>query len=245
MPRVVFGLLVLEFPLTVALLVLFGVATPDAYRTKLWEDGAKNRFNSHPSAILYAYANYRPVKVPLVWSQFITNFNVVIVVMSLFFLLAKSTLYLMHVLFPVLSLLLHCLLAALYAFSVYGQTSADLLDPQHPAMGPPWYISKDCSVASTRSNVGYCQQAKSAFFVTVFMLALFSFHITFALWSFLCPKKPSVTLVASPGSNMPDDNVYGSPESYVTTEEKWEMGQMPKSPMSPRTVAFRTLAGQS
>lgn len=69
MPRVVLGLMVLEYPLTVALLVLFGVATPDSYRSKLWLDGSKNGFNSNPNKILYAYANYKPIDTPIVWSQ--------------------------------------------------------------------------------------------------------------------------------------------------------------------------------
>ena len=61
--------LALELPLTVALLALFGIADPDTYRTKLWQDGADNGFNSSPTAGLYAAANYQPYKTPAVWSQ--------------------------------------------------------------------------------------------------------------------------------------------------------------------------------
>jgi hypothetical protein len=102
-------LVVLEFPFTVALLALFGIAAPDLYRTLLWQDGANNGFNSNPNAALYAAANYRPYTTPKVWSQLyvflpspsfriylsahiiisITNYNVVIVVLSMFILLAK------------------------------------------------------------------------------------------------------------------------------------------------------------
>lgn len=62
------GLVVLEFPLTVSTLALFGIADPDTYRTKLWEDGSINGFNSDPSTPLYAAANYQPVNIPLIWS---------------------------------------------------------------------------------------------------------------------------------------------------------------------------------
>jgi hypothetical protein len=101
-------LVVIEFPFTVALLALFGIADPDLYRTLLWQDGANNGFNSNPNAALYAAANYRPYTTPKVWSQLyvppltlcarsipahviisITNYNVVIVVLSMFIMLAK------------------------------------------------------------------------------------------------------------------------------------------------------------
>lgn len=62
-------LVVSEFPFTVALLALFGIADPDLYRTLLWQDGADNGFNSSPNAALYAAANYRPYTTPKVWSQ--------------------------------------------------------------------------------------------------------------------------------------------------------------------------------
>ena len=64
-----YGLVVVEFPLTVALLALFGIAAPDTYRTKLWQDGSENGFNSSPTAGLYAAANYRPFTTPMVWAS--------------------------------------------------------------------------------------------------------------------------------------------------------------------------------
>lgn len=63
------ALFIIEFPLTVALLTLFGIADPNTYRTKMWQNGADQGFNSNPNEILYAYANYRPIDPPLVWSQ--------------------------------------------------------------------------------------------------------------------------------------------------------------------------------
>lgn len=69
MRKLFFTLLVIEIPLTIAALALFGIADPDTYRTKLWRNGSVKGFNSDPNEILYAYANYRPISVPLVWSR--------------------------------------------------------------------------------------------------------------------------------------------------------------------------------
>jgi len=61
-------MLAIESALTVPALALTGIADPDTYRDKLWHDGFMNGYNSDPSTILYSYANYQPVKTPLVWS---------------------------------------------------------------------------------------------------------------------------------------------------------------------------------
>lgn len=67
--KLMYGLFVLEFFLTVAALTFFGIADPNTYRTKLWQNGANKGFNSDPSVVLYSFANYRPISTPLVWSQ--------------------------------------------------------------------------------------------------------------------------------------------------------------------------------
>ena len=69
LPKLMIALFVLETPLTIACLVFFGVADPDTYRTRLWQNGSDKHFNSNPNEILYSYANYQPIKVPLIWSQ--------------------------------------------------------------------------------------------------------------------------------------------------------------------------------
>lgn len=68
--RVFYILLMLELLATVALLILFGIAQPDLFRTQLWQAGADLNFNSSPVIILYAYANYEPLpKIPFVWAE--------------------------------------------------------------------------------------------------------------------------------------------------------------------------------
>jgi hypothetical protein len=64
----IIALVVLEFPVTVAALALFGIADPDTYRTNLWEDGFLNGFNSSPDGPLYAAANYESFTIPIIWS---------------------------------------------------------------------------------------------------------------------------------------------------------------------------------
>lgn len=98
-----------------------------------------------------------------------TNFNVVISVLSMFILLVKTTMFVMHIFIPLLSLLVHGLLIALYAVSVRNQSAPDMSDPQHPSPGLPWYLSKGCSGAKPE-NKGYCMQARASFAVACVML---------------------------------------------------------------------------
>ena len=69
LPKVVLGLIILEFPFTVANLALFGIAAPNTYRTILWRVGGEMGFNSDPTKIAYAAYNYQKVETPLVWSS--------------------------------------------------------------------------------------------------------------------------------------------------------------------------------
>lgn len=76
----------------------------------------------------------------------------------------------MRVWVPFLSILVHILLIALFSYSAYAQASHDLSDPKHPQTGPPWFITKSCSVSNTDSIKGYCEQAKAAFALTIVMM---------------------------------------------------------------------------
>lgn len=62
-------LVAIEFPITVIILTFAGIASHDLYRTKLWQDGADNGFNSAPDEVVYAAANYRTFKIPMVWNS--------------------------------------------------------------------------------------------------------------------------------------------------------------------------------
>jgi hypothetical protein len=102
-----------------------------------------------------------------------TKYDLVISVLSMFILLLKATLVPMHVFYPIFSFVIHGLEIGLWGYSLYGQTSSDTLDPKG-RRNAPWYITKSCNVAYNKSNVGYCEQAKASFYVSIIMLCVSS-----------------------------------------------------------------------
>ncbi|RYP79774.1 hypothetical protein DL769_002796 [Monosporascus sp. CRB-8-3] len=228
-----------ELLATVAVLVFFGLAQPDLYRTQLWRAGSDLNFNSSPVIILYAYANYRPIpQIPFVWSQALTNFNVAISIISLFVLLLKCIMFIMHVWYPLLALVVNICLAGLYITSVYGQAGPDYLDPNHPSK-VAWYIAKSCKVAANPSVQGSCLQAKGSFASTVIMLAIILANLGLTIWALL-PNEADKTSVAE------DDDSDSSP-TKLKGKDAWEMRGIPPTPRTanmpytPRTMAFNTL----
>ncbi|KAL8946407.1 MAG: hypothetical protein Q9222_007192, partial [Ikaeria aurantiellina] len=184
-PRTIIYLFVIELLIEIAALALYGIAQPNLYRTKLWQEGADHGWSSDPHEIIYSYANYRPISTPLPWSQLyvpilptiyylicpclknrlnafnsITDFNVVIAVLALFLLLCKGIMYICHIFYPLISTPIHAALIALFAVSIHAQAAPDMSDPDHPQPGAPWYITKSCGAPVKPSLKGYCQQAK-------------------------------------------------------------------------------------
>jgi hypothetical protein len=243
-PKLLYALMILELGGTVAGLALFGIASPDLFRTKLWQVGSDNGFNSSPQQILYAYANYRPIpKTPFVWSNAITEFNLVISVLSMFILLVKVVMFVLHVWFPILGVVVNAIITTLWAVSIYGQAGPDHSDPEHPS-NVAWYINKSCNYAIPSGNEHYCLMAKGTFATTVIMMSIFLVNMLLGIWS-LIPSK-SVRLAAKMDV---DDMQKGSPTSD-SSERPWEMKSLPraavtkKTPYTPRTLAFNTLDRQ-
>jgi len=244
-PKVLIGLMIFELLGTIATLVFFGIASPDTYRTALWQVGADNGFNSNPNQILYAYANYRPIpSTPIVWSDFITNFNIVVSVFSMFMLLVKLVMFVMHIWVPLLSIIVNTIICIIWVVSIYGQAGPDYSDPKHPSSSA-WYITKSCEYARPSGNYGYCQQAKGAFASSVLMLACFFVNLLFGIWSII----PTKDQKAKRAAKIEDRALAGSPNSEVSGEHKpWEMKNIPRTPtaagaqpFTPRTLAFNTL----
>ncbi|KAF2476379.1 uncharacterized protein BDR25DRAFT_252328 [Lindgomyces ingoldianus] len=257
-PKVIWALLILEFPFTVANLALFGIAAPNLYRTILWQEGGMHGYNSDPSTVLYAAANHRPVKTPLVWSNFQTQFNLVVGVFSMFVLLTKFTMFTVHAFWPLLSLIVHLALVALWAVSIHAQTAPDTIDPKRANNGPPWYITKNCNVSSSTRIKGYCMQAKSAFAVSVVMLVLFATHAIIAAYSLRPTKEARIAHDQKVAEKKAEKELYESSpyDNEMTADEQWqhmwELQQLPRtpgtaggmrSPMTPRTKAFNSLDG--
>jgi hypothetical protein len=108
----------------------------------------------------------------------ITNYNVVISVLSLFIALCKMIMYITHTFPPLLSLLIHLALCALYAVSIHAQAAPDMSSKTHPQPGAPWYITKSCGPPVAANLKGYCMQAKGAFSVTVLLWYFLHLPIT-------------------------------------------------------------------
>ena len=100
-----------------------------------------------------------------------TQFNVVISVLSMFIMLVKVTMFVLHTWLPLLSVFVHALLIILYAVGVRNQATPDLSNTKvkNLSRNLPWYLSKGCNFAS-EGNRGYCMQARASFAVTCVML---------------------------------------------------------------------------
>lgn len=96
-----------------------------------------------------------------------TNYNLVIGVLSVFLLIVKLPVHAMHLLFPPIATFINGGSIVLYAFAARYQAGPDMSDPQRPQPGPPWYITKSCNVAYSKSDIGFCNQAKALFALCV------------------------------------------------------------------------------
>ena len=172
----------------------------------------------------------------------------------MFFMLVKAIMYMVNVFPPILSAIVHAVLIALYAATVYYQASSDTSDPEHPQNGPPWYITKSCSVAHLESNVSYCKQAKAAFGASISILGIFLIYFGFAVWSCF-PSKAHREEVALERKER--DEKYSRleamhEEAKAAQAAEYGVGSLPPetpglqsgmNPMTPRTTAFNKLGG--
>ncbi|KAI5920741.1 hypothetical protein F4810DRAFT_405607 [Camillea tinctor] len=241
--RAMYIMMVAELFATVAVLVVFGIAQPDLYRTKLWRAGHELGFNSSPNVILYAYANHEPQpNIPFVWTLALTNFNVAISVISLFFLLTKLISFIMHVWYPVIALIFNVSLVALYTTSVYGQAGPDYLDPNYPSP-VAWYIAKPCTVAANKSVQSSCTLAKGTFAATAIMLSITVVNLGLNIWAMLPNEDDKRDPDAEEGGAGSDSD--GTPR--MKNPASWEMQNIPQTPQTgtvpftPRTMAFNSL----
>ncbi|KAH0542635.1 hypothetical protein FGG08_002958 [Glutinoglossum americanum] len=167
----------------------------------------------------------------------------------MFILLIKVVTNVIDIFYPLISVLTHAVLCAIWAVSAYGQAGPDKSDPLHPS-SVAWYVSNDCSVTFNKSNVHYCKLAKGTFAVTCLMLAIFFIHLPLAIYS-LVPTAEAKARHARKSSV--DSHDKNSPDSEITMDQRWEQ-EAPKTPVTPttpgattpitpRTRAFNTLSG--
>ncbi|KAG6036936.1 hypothetical protein E4U41_005409 [Claviceps citrina] len=226
----------------VAVLTIFSLAQPDMYRSAMWEIGFRNKLNSNPNMVLYAYANYQPLPtIPLIWSQTFTDFNVAISVVSLFVLLTKLISVIMQLWYPILATFINCVMVALYVVSTYGQVGPDYADARYPAPAA-WYFRKGCDLAKPYGKYRVCQVAQASLFVTLYMLVIYLINLGFSIWAML-PNPRADTMEE-------EEDDHFSTSSKPKERSAWEMHGIKsqvsdhESPFTPRTQAFRTLDRQ-
>lgn len=108
-------------------------------------------------------------QLTLVFRNSITNYNLVIGVLSVFLLITKFPMMILKLFYPPICVAVNGCCFALYIVAARFQAGSDMSDPQHPQPGPPWYITKNCHVAAHKSNIGFCQQAKALFLICIFV----------------------------------------------------------------------------
>ncbi|PHH73225.1 hypothetical protein CDD82_5600 [Ophiocordyceps australis] len=232
-------LMPVELVILVPILVIFGISQPDLYRTAMWRIGFDNQLNSNPNMILYAYANHRPLPhIPLIWSSTLTNLNVAISIISLFFLLAKLIAFIMRVWYPAIAVVANVALIALYTVSIYGQIGPDHADSRYPAPAA-WYLRRGCSMAEPYGKFKACKIAQASLAITLLMLIVYLVNLGIALHAMWPNKENDV--------NADDD------ENSIISDAKdgnnWELQgvRSPAAsamPFTPRTQAFYTLDRQ-
>jgi hypothetical protein len=65
-----FALVLAELAISITAVTLFSLMYPVGFRSRLWENGGEQGWNSNPNKRIYYYANHQePPEVPLIWSQ--------------------------------------------------------------------------------------------------------------------------------------------------------------------------------
>ncbi|KAL4738747.1 hypothetical protein BDV11DRAFT_188998 [Aspergillus similis] len=257
--NLIYILMAVELAFIIAILTFTGIAAHDRYRTKLWQDGYENGFNSSPDTAVYAAANYRSYNTPKVWSSFTTNWNLVISILSTFILITKVPLHILGLLYPIVLAIVQTGLIIVYCISAAWQAGSDTSDPDHRQSGPPWYITKSCNVAHDSGNVTYCQQAKALFAFTILIIVLYTVELGIAIQNCFITKEERAerdeereekeTMKAY------EDMILKSPTMIPMTPSAIPMtpgrggtamatAQFPRSPMpvvTPRSLAFNRL----
>ncbi|PQE03344.1 succinate-semialdehyde dehydrogenase protein [Rutstroemia sp. NJR-2017a BBW] len=242
-PKWIIALNVLELAGTVAALTLFGIADPDLFRTRLWQIGYDNGFNSDPNEVIYAYANYRKIpKIAFVWSQTLDYFNIGISVLSMFIQLCKVVMFIMHCWYPLLGTIINGALTVLWIVSIYGQAGPDHTDPKHPS-NVAWYIAKSCKYAEPSGNAQYCQMAKGTFAVTVFMMVIYLANTILGIYS-LIPSRLERSVNALDLEDNLETSAKGKGKDSPNSEGNLDRPEAPKQPFTPRTMAFKSLDRQ-
>nr|POE77504.1 hypothetical protein CFP56_09151 [Quercus suber] len=238
-PKVIIALFCIEFLMTIACLTLYGLADPNTYRTKLWQNGSDLGFNSNPNEILYAYANYKPIDPPMscpVQHCHLGAFDV------------RPAMQVYNVGHA-------CLDPSPQRCRAYGARGALFCEPPLPV-----YPGSERSRTPTAGLALVLEQGLQVCNIwKLRILILFSVYLILSVWSmFLTPaEKKAREVDYRTDIEMKKYINYGA-DANLSKEEKWEKNRqlfmnLPKTPnspgfglrnpMTPRTVAFTALNG--
>ena len=162
--------------------------------------------------------------------------------------------------YPIVSLVIHAALVAVYAVSIHNQAGPDNSDPQHPQPGAPWYITKSCGPPVAADLQGYCKQAKALFSLTIILWYVLSAAQGTMLPAHMLTGWNSaiyfIYLLLTLYSLYPTrTHRRGGRVSDIESKEArpWEATNPPmtpgttgglKSPTTPRTTAFNKLSSK-
>ncbi|KAM0433292.1 hypothetical protein ACHAPT_004168 [Fusarium lateritium] len=174
--KIPLALILIEMTISLMAVILFGLAYPDRFRSRLWENGGEEGWNSNPNKRIYFYANHQePPVVPLLWKQRLTDSNFAIAILGLVIFVARAIMSHLDYLPRYVSALYDALLLCLWTVSLDSQASGDLSDPEHPSPRP-WYLTRGCSAAWDR-NQGYCRIAQASFAVSILAAVLYGVRL--------------------------------------------------------------------
>ncbi|KAH7024935.1 uncharacterized protein B0I36DRAFT_249788 [Microdochium trichocladiopsis] len=148
-------------------------------RTKLWQTGGDNGWNSDPSLRIYFYANHEePPEIPLIWSQRLTDSNLAIASLSLALTIQRGILAVLGFDWTLFSIPADLFMASFWSYSIAMQMSSDLSDLEHLSLRP-WYLQRGCSAAKQQSADGggegqgwesACVRAQASFVMSLISL---------------------------------------------------------------------------
>ncbi|KPM44817.1 hypothetical protein AK830_g1751 [Neonectria ditissima] len=166
------ALLGLELAISATTVVLFGLAYPDRFRSRLWGNGGVEGWNSNPNERIYFYANHRePPEIPLIWSQRLTDSNLAIAILGFVIFLARAIMAHLDYLPRYVNVLYDMLLASLWVVSLAGQASGDFSDLDHTS-AHPWYLTRGCARSWEGVRV-YCHVAQASYAVSILAAMLY------------------------------------------------------------------------
>jgi hypothetical protein len=155
-----------ELALCLTAVALFGFAYPDRLRTRLWENGGVEGWNSNPRQRIYFYANHQePPEIPMIWSERSTESLLAVAVLSLVVCLARAVTFKFRYIPRFANIGYDLLLCSFWILCAAVQNSSDRSDPEHPSKHP-WYLTRGCAVAWD-ANQAICRTAQASFAVSI------------------------------------------------------------------------------